>query len=582
MNDFTTNILMKVMAVKTQRELPKAIYTKIKREECKIPTLDGVNLAAMVVRPDGTDKFPCILLNNPYVVAESMYENIVLPLFAKQGYAAIYVRSRGTVCSEGEWLPFENERRDGGTMIDWVAEQPWCDGNIGTYGSSYCGSTQWCIADFDNPAFKAMYISVFGAEPYNCFYRRGMFRQDIWSYWAATMMGKNRYIANFSKKFTDKVLSFSPQCKLSQEMIGEDCDWFETWISNTKETDPYWSEGYWKEFADCAEKIKRPVFLHGGWYDIFLRPELESYRRLPEEIRSKSKIMIGPWGHSGLDVGDALKFENTGRAGFLQLKSALKWFNYMLKGEEYSEPLGVAETYCIGANKWDIWKGDIKTDEIKTFHLSGIAGKDKSGILSETIVEVEENNSYEYDPKSPTESCGGNLMSSVKQITGAERCCRVQPKPGERKDSISFVSDPLTEDLHMAGHVTVHLFVSSSASATAFSVHVMEMSADGKSINIRDDITDIRWRTDHDVEEYEPGSVVELTLPMIDCDWMLKKGSRIRVDIASSNFPAYHVHPNVTDNWAKTDKVEVAEQCIYTGGKYDSRIDIPVSYAFFS
>lgn len=99
------------------------------------------------------------------------------------------------------------------------------------------------------------------------------------------------------------------------------------------------------------------------------------------------------------------------------------------------------------------------------------------------------------------------------------------------------------------------------------------------ALQIRDDITDIRWKTDYDVEEYEPGNIVELTLLMVNYDRMLKKESRIRVDIASSNFPTDHVHPNVTDNWAKTDKVEVAEQCIYTGGKYDSRIDIPVSYA---
>jgi hypothetical protein len=573
-NNKLMDLMMKVYKVKTKNNLPKAQYSRIIKQECNIEMSDGIKLAAMVQKPNEEGAWPVIIIRNPYVAAEGMYANLILPIFAQQGYVAIHVRVRGSITSEGDWLPFENERKDGREVVDWVARQKWCNGNIGTYGSSYCGHTQWSIADYEHPALKTMFISVFGAKPYNLFYRRGMFRQDIWTDWAATMMGDNRFKATFSKQFKKKIFEVKSQKYLGKEINGEDYDWYDKWICNTKQTDMYWSEGFWKEFENCIEKIKIPLFLHGGWYDIFLRSEIETFRQLPENIRKKSRFVIGPWGHGGSAVGNALEFPGEDTLGFLQIKGALEWFNFHLKGMDYHQAVGVVETYNIGENRWQVWENDIKPHTKINYYLN--TDEKENGKLCSNQPDFSKTVRYEYDPKYPTPSCGGTLLSSVRRGT-KDNCCLFQPKVGEKPGVVSFLSEPMDNNLHMAGAIKAHIFVSSSVSATAFSITVMEMFSDGQSVNIRDDITDIRWRDENRIENYVPESIVELEIIMLDCAWMIKKGSRLRIDITSSNYPAYHVHPNNEENWYETIKTSTAIQTLYCGGEYPSRIELPIS-----
>lgn len=155
-------------------------------------------------------------------------------------------------------------------------------------------------------------------------------------------------------------------------------------------------------------------------------------------------------------------------------------------------------------------------------------------------------------------------------------CCTPQLNPGNRSDIISFISDSVGKDLWMTGSIEVHLFVSSTANATAFTIKVMELFANGNSINIVDDITDIRWINDVDVENYMPGSVRELTFKMMDISWKINSDSKVRIDVSSSNFPYYNVHPNLDKIWSETSEKVIANQTIYMGGNYPSRIILPI------
>jgi hypothetical protein len=153
----------------------------------------------------------------------------------------------------------------------------------------------------------------------------------------------------------------------------------------------------------------------------------------------------------------------------------------------------------------------------------------------------------------------------------------VQPPPGARPDVVSFLSEPLTEDLRIAGRIRACLFVSSDAEDTAFTVQVMEVLPDGKAVNIRDGITSLVYRNGATVPiRYTPGDVVEAVIELWPITWTVKRGSRIRVDVSSSNFPAYHVHPNIAGTWALIADTRAARQTIHLGGMYDSRIEFPV------
>lgn len=573
-----------------QEELPPVRYAEIQTEEYRIELPDGVKLHARAYMPKEAGRYPVILIRNPYVSNEFVIEPFTGPIFAKYGYVLLDVNVRGTIESEGEWLPFENERKDGRYVIDWIAEQEWCDGNIGTFGASYLGHTQWCIADYQHPMLKTMFISVYGIHPYHTFYRRGMARQEIWTAWAAQMMENNRYkflTPQENYALCKKAYAVKPQKELGEQLTGKKCEWYQKWIGAVDEKDPYWSEGFWKELQEVVKRVKIPLFLHGGWFDIFFRSQIESYRMLPKEVREKSRFLIGPWNHAGM-TGGTLSYPDENRAGLFQLKAALEWFDHQLKGMPYAHNLGVIEAYRIGDNKWKEWKDDFKVDAEQVWYFEKYQIKEKQtdsrmrkyeGEKMVPDLPMEEQEiSYDYNPADPVESIGGNLLSNNRDPLGQPECSIEQPPTGWRKDVVSFISESFDQSVYMTGAIRIHLFVSSSVPATAFTVKVMEVMKDGRNMNIRDDITDIRWIDEERTEEYETGTVRELILVLTDVSWRIAADSRLRVDISSSNFPAYHVHPNVTEEWASSSKAEIAAQTIYCGGRYPSRIILPIQY----
>lgn len=566
-----------------KKGLPQAIYEDEDSFDSYILTSDRIKLKVSVFSPDMKKKWPVILIRNPYQSNEFFILSALSKIFSSCGYALVYVRVRGTLGSEGEWLPFENERNDGRDVIDWIAEQEWCDGNIGTFGASYLGHTQWCIADYDHPMLKTMFISVYGTNGYESFYRRGMFRQEIWTEWAAQMIYTNKdklLMPEVAVPIRKAAFSVYPQNQLGEQMEKKHCDWYETWLKNQKATDSYWADGFWKELRQTAPKVKIPVFLHGGWFDIFLRSQLTAWRELPEKIRKQSRFMIGPWHHSGLPGGD-LEYPGEEKSGLNGLFSAIRWFDYRLKQKEFTEQIGVIEAYQIGENKWHIFQDDIQCDEnLVLYFVQGTKADDgnievRNYCLIENMSESGKI-TYTYDPNYPVESCGGTLIANHHDDFANPECSCFQPKAQSRADVISFFSEQTEDEFSISGNIIAKLFVSSDVAATSFAIKVMEQFHDGRTVNIRDDITDIRWRTEEQYEEYIPDKCVELEMKLLDIDWEISKGSRIRVDIASSNYPAYHVHPNSLAPWYEEHENKIAHQSIYYGEKYPSQIIIPI------
>lgn len=564
---------MMAMAVQAAaQQLPPARYEETVQSEGHISMPDSVRLHYKLFMPREAGRWPVILMRNPYTGNDMMNNAIYGPLFSKYGYAYVNVSVRGCLQSEGDFLPMENEKADGRAVIDWIAEQPWCDGNIGTMGESYLAHTQWCVADYHHPMLKTMYIGVYGVRPYHFFYRRGMFREELATTWAAQMMGNHRrqfIVPPQLSELQRKAYAVAPQVHLGEAMIGEHLDWYEKWVTSTRETDPYWSEGFWHELRQVTDQVNVPIHFQGGWFDIFLRMELESYRRLPKAIREQSRFVIEPYSHSG-STGGCLDYPDADRLGMFQVKGALEWFDYQLKGMDYPHPLGVVEGYVVRDGSWRVWTDDIPEGERHTWYLG-------AGTLSPRETTCAAELSYVYDPLNPVETRGGNLLTNNRDPFGPPECSTEQLPAGAREDVLSFVSDVLEEDVCITGKIEAHLFVSSDVPATAYTIKVMEVLEDGRSVNIQDDISDIRWLDENTIRDYEPGTVRELSWELLDTCWKLHKGSKLRVDVSSSNFPAYHVHPNTTECWAETTETAIANQTIFVGGQYPSRIIIPVS-----
>src|SRR5262249_51250735 len=128
-----------------------------------VPMRDGVKLAADVIRPADEGRFPAVLVRTPYRRAPELL--MKGGTFASRGYALVAQDVRGRFDSEGEWFPLKNEANDGSDTIDWLASQPWCDGNVGMIGASYVGWVQWYAARSGNPHLKAIVPQVAPPDP---------------------------------------------------------------------------------------------------------------------------------------------------------------------------------------------------------------------------------------------------------------------------------------------------------------------------------------------------------------------------------------------------------------------------------
>ena len=261
--------------------------------------------------------------------------------------------------------------------------------------------------------------------------------------------------------------------------------------------------------------------------------------------------------------------ENTARLTDDSVSAPLEWFYRILVKNEM--PDGMIKEYVIGEDRWMEKRAAESDGEQfvpceKQFFLCG------QGRLSESA-EADADRTYCYDPEQPVRSHGAeSLLADMK-----ENGSFLQPGPDYREDVISFTSDVLGKKLLAEGSIRVRLFVSSDAEDTAFTAKVMEVFPDGRTVNVRGGITTLAFRDGTGRrQEYAPGEIAEANIRMWDIAWCFREGSRIRVDISSSDFPQYAVHTNFPGIWSEQERSKKANQTVYMGLRYPSAVILPV------
>jgi predicted acyl esterase len=104
------------------------------RTNVTMPMRDGVILRADILLPSAEDRFPALIYRTPYGKHFALKEYKTFEKAVARGYAVVVQDVRGRYASDGEFVAYQNEGRDGYDTIEWVAKQPWCDGNVGTFG----------------------------------------------------------------------------------------------------------------------------------------------------------------------------------------------------------------------------------------------------------------------------------------------------------------------------------------------------------------------------------------------------------------------------------------------------------------
>lgn len=518
-------------------------------EELFLPMADGARLWTRISRPAGLESFPVLINRSCYPLYLPVY-NVYARELTRRGYGYVLQLCRGTGPSEGEWEPYVHERADGKVTIDWLDAQPWAE-SIGYFGASYLANTGWAIADQLPPKVKGMVLMVYGTERFLSIYEKGLMRPDAVTGWAMTNAGRE-IAADYMES-----CRYRPQSQVDEALWGGRLDWYRELIHSARVTDPYWQGGWEKELRAVPGKIRVPVYLVDGWYDNHLTSTLAAYRDLSEEAKAHSWLEVGCWNHLALpctDWGEPKHLENG------DVHHVLEWFDLILKNKQLPEKR--VRSYRIGEDRWEelpAWPA--VPDGTARFYPAAeglLADRPGAGSCS-----------FTYDPQDPCPSCGGEgLLSSI-----AEAGSRLQPEPGFRPDVCSFLSVPLTQPLKICGQARVHLAVRTDAEDTAFTAKLMEVFPDGKAYNIRSSITTIAADLPAGAR-YTPGGEAEVCVEMWEIAWTISPGSRLRLDLSSSDFPQYAVHSNTAGPWADQAETRVAHQTVIFGEK--SFVEIPV------
>lgn len=532
---------------------------------------DGYQLSTHIYKPVGEGPWPVVMMRTPY--GQTTGDSILVGQeYAKRGIAYVQQYCRGKGGSEGTYAPNTYEKEDGTALMNWICAQDWCE-SLGIQGMSYMAYCAWCLADDLNPKVKCMYVEEYGVDRHISLYKDGLFRQDIMSGWAIDNAEEDitKPEKNPASPYFEQYL-YMPQVTMDVDMLGAELSWYRDWITNTNYNDAYWNEGVWAQLKNVPAQVDIPVTVVAGLYDHHLEGTLLGYERLNDKTKANSRLLLGPWNHG---YGITPSHIDASHAGDINVtRDTFNWFYSILVDDVIPE--GNVQVYFIEEDEWvtlDNWP--IEADGSKTYYLTtqGNSVHDKAFTLSAENQDAQDTIQYAYDPKDPVISSGGETLFTWS----AKRGSQPQPEIGYRSDVISFVTEPLTEDLSIAGKISADLTVSTDVDDTCFTYTVSEVGPDGATYNIRSGITTLAYRNDPlgDRQTYTPNEVVEITIETLPITWNVKAGNRIRVDITSSNFPEYSVHSNYAGVWSEQAETRVANQTIYIGDTYASTVTFP-------
>lgn len=537
----------------------KPAYEIQKCQEEMLVMKDGIKLRTLIYRPVRKGTVPAIVVRTCYPDNDYIYSATARE-YCKRGFAYIYQYCRGTGGSEGQWEPNINEREDGKRTIDWICEQDWV-GNAGYCGCSYLSLTGWLIADILPDKVKTMYLTHYGAYRFISAYKDGLFRHDVLTAWT---------MENAGYPITADYLEscrYRPQVEVDEALWGKKIDWYRKWITSTNRGDTYWNTGFWKMLKDIPAKVKVPLYVGEGWYDHHLASAIETWRSLSEECKSKSRFLIGAWEH-GFNV--KLQGSTGNHYEKDDILRAFDWFWDILVEEKL--PQARIDYYIIGDDSW-LLREKLEIENQKEVKL--YIGQKKENVFSLNTFnsETESTLEWRYEPANPVMTHGAESLLVTKEEQGS----LLQPEPNYREDVVSCISEPFEESVTVVGQIRVCLSVSTDVDDTAFAVKIMEVMEDGKAYNMRTGITTLGYRNGSDTRLiYEPGEKVQITIDTWELAWKIQKGSRIRIDITSSDFPQYSVHSNYAGCWAEQRHIRAANQTVYFGSQNESYISLPV------
>lgn len=517
----------------------------------RIPMRDGIHLAANAYLPSRNNRYPVVLVRTPYGQTAGLSPNQLRVI--EHGFALVIQDVRGRHQSEGRFEPMRQETPDASDTLNWLARQPWSNGRIAMMGGSYLGIVQWKAALAGNPHLKAIAPVVSGGDDYRDRYYSpgGALKLGHRLQWMSANMRPRGTPTPRFETYTRTL----PIADADLAATGTRIDFYQE-ILRHPEYDSYWRD---LSVLENAAKIKTPVLAVGGWYDNYVESDLDLFMAL-RRLGRQAHLIIGPWAHNMSSPLPTVDFGPD--AGAPIIRYQLDWFARWLKDDRQRGWFPPLRIFVMGINKWrdeDQWPPAraIPTPYyLNEGHRLSTRAPLKPGLAER----------WRYDPDNPIPTRGGNVCCNPAIFPwGPMDQANIEGRP----DMLVFTSDPLREDLEVTGPIRAELEVSTSARDTDFTVKLIDLYPDGRAINLCDGILRLRYRDGlHRSKLAEPNKRYRISVPAGVTSNVFRPGHRIRIEIASSNFPRFDRNRNTGSLQAWARQAIIADQTVYLNNSH--------------
>ncbi len=460
----------------------------------------------------------------------------------KSGYAVVVVDRPGTGASFGK-MNFEPSlgAREADEILNWIADQPWCDGNIGMYGDSIQAQIQFLAASTHNPHLKAILPATTWMDNYSAIMFAGGVRNIAFQNF---YVRANRVFDNLATPVdTDTDGSLLAQA-LEERKGNSLADYVasmpEISFRDLKTTSgaPYWEK--YQSLYPYLDKINQsgiPVYLIDGWYDIYSRDDFLIYNNLSVPKR----MLIRPTDHSNIESpGSDVDYA----------AEAQRWFDYWLKGidngimEEapihyYVQEKGGQNAYQ-SASTWPV------PEAASSRYYFGAGNGEQKESVNNGLLTLE---------AQATDSAYDAYTVDYTTTSGSKPRWSAPAEPHEYPDmrandakGLTYTTGPLEQAVQVTGHPVVHLWLCSQAPDLDAFVYLEQVDAKGSSTYITEgnlrashralgtapfDNFGLPWHNHYESElaPIPAGEPIELVFDLLPTSYQFAPGNRIRITV---------------------------------------------------
>jgi len=554
-----------------------------RRTDVAAPMRDGVVLRADILLPGAEGKFPALIYRTPYGKQFALREYKTFEKAVARGYAVVVQDVRGRYASDGEFVAYQNEGRDGYDTIEWVAKQSWCDGNIGTFGLSYPGAVQWLAAVENPPHLKAMVPAMTFSTPRNFFYSGGVF-DGSWLDWIwmniapdvrrrKNLPGPRTYEAAEEawKHEHERLQSFLPLRDLPD--LKNVTPFYYEWLARPP-ADPWWD---WAELRNKYGRVHAAVLNLSGWYDEAYGPDgaTTNFNGLLKERRGdkdpRTRTIIGPWTHGGQEKAGAGEREFGPSAAIDYDELILRWMDHYVRGiENGADREKPVRLFVMGKNTWrdeDAWP--LARANARTYYLRSESNSARFARLNQTAPDrAGSYNEFVSDPAHPlTDPYTAYGAHDYRSLAG-------------RKDVLAYDSDPLLADTEVTGPIHAEIYVSTDVPDIDLWVRLLDIAPNGTAFNLMSpglDVLRASYRNEKLQPEWlKPGEAYKLTLDRMLTSNTFRAGHQIRIQISGVFYPHFSRNLQSGESEITSSATCPAHVRIYHDPDHRSRIELPV------